>query len=207
MIEAPKVQSILSSQIISEKEANDILSKFLVEQKRHVEDAATDANPSNDETQEDYFDIEDDENVGTFEEIETRLQGIVRSLSGIKKPVITNIPSHLQNETTTAENDKDIITSPIKEESKTSNDATPSEISKSDSKEKKKIEKEARRSAKKAEKEAKRAEKEARRAEKKAKKTAKKAAKEAKKEAKEKKLKRKSTGDSEASSAKRVKKE
>ena len=155
----------------------------------------------------DYFDIEDDENVGTFEEIETRLQGIVRSLSGIKKPVITNIPSLLQNDTTTAENDTDIITSPIKEESKTPNDVTPSEISKSELKEKKKVEKEARRSAKKAEKEAKRAEKEARRAEKKAKKTAKKAAKEAKKEAKEKKLKRKSTGDSEASSAKRVKKE
>jgi histone H1/5 len=215
MIEAPRVQSIISSKSISEKEAKRILSKFLVEQKKYFEDVVTDVAPSTEGSEEDYFDMDDDDDGGTFEETESRLEGIVRSLSGIKKPVITNTPVPLQNNAPSTANaddneDEEVADSiqipeqevelaeptpvSIKEESNISNEASPAEITKSDKKVQKKAEKEAKKSAKKAGKEAKKAEK--------------KAAKSAKKEAKKDKRKRKSGDEAQSeSSAKRVKKE
>ncbi len=227
MSDGPKVQSILSSRKISHKEAQRLLTKFLAEQKKYNEDSATDLDPSNGASGEDFFDMEDDENSGTFEEIQARLEGILRSLSGVKKPVITSIPETLQNEAVddagveeeenTSSSDQNsgeepvgpIISTPIKQDSdEAAAEEKSSEISKSDKKAKKRAEKEERKSAKKAEKEAakeaKRAKKEAEKEQKKAKK---KAAKEAKKAAKKEKRKRSADDNGSRSSAKKVKKE
>jgi len=201
MLEPPQVQSILSSRSISDKEANQIVSKFLVEQKKYFEDVETDVVPTNNTSEEDYFDMDDDDNLGTFEEVESRLGGIVRSLSGIKKPIAPtatpekSIPATNAEDNEAEDNESDGKQSPEAEKAESTptpikNEeiilalSTPSEITKADKKSVKKAEKEAKKSVKK---------------------EAKKAEKEAKKSAK--KEKKRKAHDTSSSTSKRVKKE
>jgi hypothetical protein len=80
MTEAPQIQAILSSCNVSGREAESIISKYLVAQKKYLSSADIDeVAPSN--SDEEYFDVEDNNAGGTFEEIQSRLEGIVRSLS------------------------------------------------------------------------------------------------------------------------------
>jgi|AntRauTorckE5430_2_1112549.scaffolds.fasta_scaffold10965_2 hypothetical protein len=174
MIEAPQVQYILSSNHISEKDASRLISKFLVEQKKYNEHNEIDIAPANNTSEEEYFDMEDDDNCGTFEEVESRLAGIVRSLSGVKKtveptvaPAITpakhGITEEDQSVAPTEEQvETDVI--PIKTEEAAIEETTPI----TDRKSKKKLEKEAKKSTKKAKK---KAEKEAKKSAKKKRKT------------------------------------
>jgi len=161
MIEAPQVQSVLSSNNISEKDASRLISKFLVEQKKYIEHNETDVAPANNTSEEDYFDMEDDDNCGTFEEVESRLAGIVRSLSGIKKPVEQTLAPATSPETpevadedqdmeSTADEKAKINQTPVKTEDIALEQATPV----TDKKLKKKLEKEAKKSSKKAKKKA-----------------------------------------------------
>jgi len=174
MIEAPQVQSVLSSKNISEKDANQLISKFLVEQKKYMENNETDVAPANGTSEEeDYFDMEDDDCGGTFEEVESRLAGIVRSLSGIKKPIVSLTPAPAIK-TAESEEDEDMESpaeemvqekeTPVKVENRSIEELTPV----TDKKLKKKLEKEAKKSAKKvqkkAEKEAKKSAKKKRKA-------------------------------------------
>ena len=228
MIEAPQVQSILNSKYISEKDAKVIISKFLAEQKKYLEDAAvetTNVIPSGDDDadgdadgdgdatvgEENAYDMmDDDDNVVGFEEVQSRLGGILRSLSGIKKeqPVEYNITaasvavSPVDDQAvdsitplaaaSAAASEASIADSVVSAESESNvpmNDVDASTPQKKVDKTQRKAEKEAKKSVKKAEKEAK--------------KSAKKAKKEAKKE---RKLKRKSSGGS-SSAAKKMKRE
>eukprot|EP00979_Chaetoceros_neogracilis_P014085 scaffold4425_cov281-Chaetoceros_neogracile.AAC.6 len=160
MIEAPQVQYVLSSNHISEKGASRLISKFLVEQKKYNENNEIDNAPANNTSEEEYFDMEDDDNCGTFEEVESRLAGIVRSLSGVKKtveptvaPAITpakhGITEEDQSVAPTEEQvETDVI--PIKTEEAAIEETTPI----TDMKSKKKLEKEAKKSTKKAKKKA-----------------------------------------------------
>ena len=224
MIEAPQVQSILNSKYISEKDAKVIISKFLAEQKKYLEDAAvetTNVIPSGDDDadadadadgdatvgEENAYDMmDDDDNVVGFEEVQSRLGGILRSLSGIKKeqPVEYNITaasvavSPVDDQAVdsitplAAASEASIADSVVSAESESNvpmNDVDASTPQKKVDKSQRKAEREAKKSVKKAEKEAK--------------KSAKKAKKEAKKE---RKLKRKSSGGS-SSAAKKMKRE
>ena len=225
MIEAPQVQSILNSKYISEKDAKVIISKFLAEQKKYLEDAAvetTNVIPSGDDDadgdadgdgdatvgEENAYDMmDDDDNVVGFEEVQSRLGGILRSLSGIKKeqPVEYNITaasvavSPVDDQAVdsitplaAAASEASVADSVVSAESLSNvpmNDVDASTPQKKVDKTQRKAEKEAKKSVKKAEKEAK--------------KSAKKAKKEAKKE---RKLKRKSSGGS-SSAAKKMKRE
>ena len=225
MIEAPQVQSILNSKYISEKDAKVIISKFLAEQKKYLEDAAvetTNVIPSGDDDadgdadgdgdatvgEENAYDMmDDDDNVVGFEEVQSRLGGILRSLSGIKKeqPVEYNITaasvavSPVDDQAVdsitplaAAASEASVADSVVSAESLSNvpmNDVDASTPQKKVDKTQRKAEREAKKSVKKAEKEAK--------------KSAKKAKKEAKKE---RKLKRKSSGGS-SSAAKKMKRE
>ena len=80
MTEAPQIQTILSSCNVSGREAESLISKFLLTQKKYLSSVDVDeVAPSN--SDEEYFDMEDNNAGGTFEEIQSRLEGIVRSLS------------------------------------------------------------------------------------------------------------------------------
>ena len=80
MTEAPQIQAILSSCNVPGRVAESLISKFLVTQKKYLSSADVDeVAPSN--SDEEYFDMEDNNAGGTFEEIQSRLEGIVRSLS------------------------------------------------------------------------------------------------------------------------------
>lgn len=79
MTEAPQIQAVLSSRNVSGREAESLISRFLITQKKYL--SSTDVEevvPSN--SDEEYFDMEDNNAGGTFEEIQSRLEGIVRSL-------------------------------------------------------------------------------------------------------------------------------
>ena len=195
MSEPPQIQTILTSKNVSDEHAKQILSKFLVEQRKYFEDAETDGAPNSNIADEDQFDMDDGDNIGTYAELEARVSGIIRSLSGIKRPKVT-VATIVEKETpptpeSQIESDSDSIQSPepknmksgdvaIKEES-FPNEESPSDIAKSDKKAKKKAAKEARKEAKR---EAKKVEKEAKKAKKKAEKEAKKLAKKDKKQRK-----------------------
>lgn len=80
MTEAPQIQTILSSCYVSGREAESLISKFLLTQRKYLSSVDVDeVAPSN--SDEEYFDMEDNNGGGTLEEIQSRLEGIVRSLS------------------------------------------------------------------------------------------------------------------------------
>lgn len=84
MTEPPQVQSIISSFDISSGEAKAFISQFLASQKNYFSSSLEVEVPSNGDDEE-YFDLDDNNNGGTFEEIQSRLETIVRSLTGIKQ--------------------------------------------------------------------------------------------------------------------------
>ena len=232
MIEAPQVQSILNSKYISEKDAKVIISNFLAEQKKYLEDAAaettTNVVPSGDDDgdgdgdvdgdadatvgEENAYDMmDDDDNVVGFEEVQSRLGGILRSLSGIKKeqPVEYNITAASVAVSPVDDQAVDSIT-PLAAAATAAASASEASIADSvvsaESESNVPMNVDASTPQKKGDKSQRKAEKEAKKSAKKAEKEAKKSAKKAKKEAKkERKLKRKSSGGS--SSSKKMKRE
>ena len=228
MIEAPQVQSILNSKYISEKDAKVIISNFLAEQKKYLEDAAaettTNVVPSGDDDgdgdgdvdgdadatvgEENAYDMmDDDDNVVGFEEVQSRLGGILRSLSGIKKeqPVEYNITAASVAVSPVDDQAVDSIT-PLAAAASASEASIADSVVSAESESNVPMNVDASTPQKKGDKSQRKAEKEAKKSAKKAEKEAKKSAKKAKKEAKkERKLKRKSSGGS--SSSKKMKRE
>ena len=229
MIEAPQVQSILNSKYISEKDAKVIISNFLAEQKKYLEDAAaettTNVVPSGDDDgdgdgdvdgdadatvgEENAYDMmDDDDNVVGFEEVQSRLGGILRSLSGIKKeqPVEYNITAASVAVSPVDDQAVDSIT-PLAAAASASEASIADSVVSAESESNVPMNVDASTPQKKGDKSQRKAEKEAKKSAKKAEKEAKKSAKKAKKEAKkERKLKRKSSGGS-SSSSKKMKRE
>ncbi len=214
--EPPQVQAIISSRNISDEGAKKLLSKFLMQQKSFFDDDDKPGVDGEDVMNSDdiIVDMGEEDGQGTLEEIHARLEGISRSLSGIKNPtspasVVERTPAALV--TSSGDDKSDAEEEPLKfkseiidEDTRHSVPQTPATIEKMDKKSAKKAEKESKKLAKKAEKEAK---KSAKKAEKEAKKSAKKAAKEAKKSAKKVKKEKKKRKNSEdgSSAVKRTK--
>ena len=149
----PQIQSVSKCRTISNKEASDMLTKFLLSYKKFGETgivANTDDAPT-DEYIDKLLGMEEDQSgIGTHEEIQARLEGIIRSLNGIKKPMAKTVPTIPQEPSSNEES----ATSPIKVKDESIEAKTPSET-KEEKKLRKKQEKEAKKSAKKAKKEAK----------------------------------------------------
>lgn len=160
MREPPQVQLILSSNGVSEEDAKNMLSRFILKQKNYFDDAQ-DVDSRKESSDEDYMNMDEDNDHGTLEETQVRLGGIVRSLSGIKKlPELAPVVPHPNT--------------PVKEEVRDDGDDDSGQKNTSEISKKSQTAEAARKSEKEAKKSAKKAKKEARRLEKKQAKSAKK---------------------------------
>lgn len=150
----PQIQSVSNCRSVSDKEASHMLTKFLLSYKKFGETgvvANTDDAPT-DEYIDKLLGMEEDQSgSGTHEEIQARLEGIIRSLNGIKKPMTKTEPAVAKEPSS---NEEESAASPIKVKNESIEAKTPSET-KEEKKLRKKQEKEAKKSAKKAKKEAK----------------------------------------------------
>ena len=137
----PQIQSVSKCRTISNKEASDMLTKFLLSYKKFGETgivANTDDAPT-DEYIDKLLGMEEDQSgIGTHEEIQARLEGIIRSLNGIKKSMAKTVPTIPQEPSSNEES----ATSPIKAKDESIEAKTPSET-KEEKKLRKKQEKEA----------------------------------------------------------------
>uniref|UniRef100_A0A7S3Q3V1 Uncharacterized protein n=1 Tax=Chaetoceros debilis TaxID=122233 RepID=A0A7S3Q3V1_9STRA len=154
MREPPQVQVILSSNGVSEEDARNMLSRFILHQKNYFDDAH-DVDNRKESSDEDYMNMDEDNDHGTFEETQVRLGGIVRSLSGIKKlPELAPLAPSPNTPVKEEERDQEDDDSGKKNISETKLSSKKSEIAEAA----RKAEKEAKKSAKKAKKEARRSE-------------------------------------------------
>lgn len=193
----PQVQRVIKSHNVSAYEAQLILKKFLKDQKKSNQDVV-DSHISDDdpyrEGEEDVLGFgHEDDDVGKFEDIQRRLNGILISLSGRQKK-IPSVPAHMTPNDDITDHLAGEPKSPTKVEDMNQTPKSKKEI-KSLEKARRKAEEKARKHA---EKEAKKAAKAQQKAEKKAAKAERKLAK---------KRKSKELDDDPNRSAKRTKKE
>mmetsp|Transcript_585 Transcript_585/g.706 ORF Transcript_585/g.706 Transcript_585/m.706 type:complete len:175 (+) Transcript_585:153-677(+) len=147
MREPPQVQVILSSNGVSEEDARNMLSRFILHQKNYFDDAH-DVDNRKESSDEDYMNMDEDNDHGTFEETQVRLGGIVRSLSGIKKlPELAPLAPSPNTPVKEEERDQEDDDSGKKNISETKLSSKKSEIAEAA----RKAEKEAKKSAKKGE--------------------------------------------------------